>query len=246
MHETIVSWIRRTACIVSLAALPLAANAMSCPGDAACNSYTATYTSVDSDTWQVRVDVGVGDYALTGNYLLSALAIKNMTGSPISNASLFSAPSGDPFNFYAGELSNGGGICGNDSNPGTKMCAWAGDGKGATLVAGQTLSFIFQFDAATIGDSLHLKYQYLEYDKKKGQWKKSGSLGSFDIPLVAFCANGNCEPDPCANGSCEPPEPCTNGNCGNVPLPASTALVGIGLVAIGFARGRRRGISPSA
>lgn len=234
MHKFIVSWLKQMTWIGALAALPVATSAapVVCPGSAECNgnSYSATYTQTDSNTWQVQVDVDVlgSIYAAPGSYLLSALAIKNVSGSDIANASLVSAPT-DDFAFYAGELNNGGAICGNDKNAGTKICAWAGDGKGAELALGHTLSFVFQFDSPAVADSIHLKYQYLAWDAKKQEWKKWGSLGSFDIPLLAQCTNGDCEPDPC-----------TRGGCGDVPLPASAALFGAGIIAFRMTRGRRR------
>lgn len=238
MHPPVARWLRRFTCAAGFAALAASAHAapISCPEDGKCNgnSYTATYTNVADNTWQVQVDINVlSSYSGTLNSdRLSALAIKPATD--VTNVSLLSHPGG--YSLLLNEL-NANGCQGGDSG---SLCAAAGTGNGVSFDAGDTLSFVFQFDTASIGDSIHLKYLYLGWDQKKKKWSKVGDLGSFDIPLLAACTNSNCEPDPCTNGNCEPPDPCTDGNCSSVPLPASPALMGIGLVAFGFARRLRR------
>ncbi len=91
------------------------------------------------------------------------------------------------------------------------MCAWAGANKGVGLVgAGTDLTFVFQFDAATVYDTLHLKYQYID---TKG--KKVGSLGSFDIDVECR----DCEQQ--------------------APEPGTLALLGLGMLGLGLSRRRR-------
>lgn len=151
-----------------------------CPDASKCNGneYAISIISHVGNTWQLEVSVQVLS-SYTGNKwtdLLSAIAIKDMAPS-ISNASLVSAPAGG-FQLYTGELNNGGDVCANDNSPGTKLCAWAGDGNGAAFTLGDTLEFVFQFDALTLYDLSHLKFQYID-----DEGKKIGSLGSFDLTL---------------------------------------------------------------
>lgn len=224
MNKFVASWMRRAAFVVaSLAALPITANATSCPGDSACNgnSYTATYTQIDLDTWTIQIDVNVlSSYTGTlGSDKLTALAIKP-AGTNITNGSLVSSP-GDLFSYFDTGLNNGGGGGCGGGDAGF-LCAGAGAGAGATVEQDDVLSFVFQLDAESLGTITHLKYLYID-----ASGKKVGSLGSFDIPLLSRCTNGDCEP-------------CTDGNCGDVPTPASAALLGIGLVAFSLVRSRRR------
>lgn len=186
---------------------------LSCPDVTKCNGnqYAISVISHVGNTWQLEVSIAIlATYTGTQwTDLLNAVAIKDMASS-ISNASLVSAPAGATWTLYAGELNNGGDVCANDNSPGTKLCAWAGFNNGAAFTVGDTLSFVFQFDALALNDTSHLKYEYIEADGKK-----IGSLGSFDIGIQE------------------------GGGPNEIPEPQTLALVGLGLLGVAFARRRR-------
>jgi hypothetical protein len=108
---------------------------------------------------------------------------------------------------------NAGG-CAGGSGGTVRMCDQAkSPSLGAAFGVGDTLSWVFRFDTTgSLNSTAELKYRYL--DSEGG---KVGSLGSYNIAI---------QPGKGTNST--------------VPEPVSLSLVGVGLIAIGWLRRRRR------
>ena len=183
----------------------------SCPAGAECNG--ATYalaltntTNLGGGLFEYEITFGINTTGYNGNStdLVHAVSFKNVVSS-FTNLALTSAPGGvGAWNVFDTGLNAKG--CKDDGELGA--CAEA-ISFGAPVSPAGELFWVFTFRSTeTPGPFGHIKFMYVEDElNHKGEFKKVGSLGSFDVPLQN-----------------PPPPP-------DVPEPASMALFGMALAA---------------
>ena len=183
--------------VISALAFPHTSRAFSCPVDTeTCNGneYAVSFDNIGGDIWEATFEIMVLP-TYTGNQwddVINAVQLKDFTSDPIflSAVSLTAAPSGTGnWSLFSNELSNGsGGGCTGGSGSSNNVCIqWIGDGGIGGWVANDILTWVFEFESPNdvfSSNGAHIKYLYQEYQYKKkgGEWKKIGSLGSFDVP----------------------------------------------------------------
>ena len=158
----------------NIQAIPL----YSCAPGAECNGneYGVSVLSHVGITYQLQYDIHVLN-TYTGNKwtdVVAAVSLKNFVGT-YSNFSLISAPGGlNNWNLSQLELNAGG--CGGGPSGG--LCAEAiMPYTGAAFLAGDILSWVFQFDTLdALSGTASIKYLYEDVNGKK-----VGSLGSWTI-----------------------------------------------------------------
>jgi hypothetical protein len=204
--------------VIALGSLQ-AAPIFSCPATVAeCdgNEYAVSELSNIGNTFQLELDIHIlGTY--TGNQFtdfINTVQLKTFASGTITNTSIVSAPGGlSLWNVLSPDELNAGG-CAGGSGGTVRMCDQAkSPSLGAAFGVGDTLSWVFRFDTTgSLNSTAELKYRYL--DSEGG---KVGSLGSYNIAI---------QPGKGTNST--------------VPEPVSLSLVGVGLIAIGWLRRRRR------
>lgn len=183
----------------------------SCPDASLCNGnlYAVDLASLGGTSYQATVSIDVTN-SYTGNQwsdVVNSIQLKDFAPS-FTNAVLTGAPTALS-DWTSNSLELGAGGCSGGS--GNKVCIGYTGGSpfGVGFTGGDILTWTFTFDAASVYDTAHLKYLYLD-GAGDSTTNKVGSLGSFTIGE-------------------------------NVPEPATPALMGLGLLMLGFMSRRRKG-----
>lgn len=205
----------------------------SCGGGSACNGNLYAVWVVSQTATSYVLDVGI---QVTDNYLvanggpgsyhdfINALAIIPDIDSTFTSAALTGQPAG------IWSLQNGGLNSGGCSGSGAPFVCAGANGMGSNLFTFNGISYtaktiVWQFTLQgtppSLGDTAHIKYNYISY-----LGTPVGSLGSFDIAIQCIGGNG-C--DSSSGGGSPAPEPVTS------------ALIGSGLIGLYFIRRRYRG-----
>ncbi len=210
------------------------AAAFTCPDVALCNgnTFAVSTASLGSNLFAITVSINTTGYTGGAPAGIGAIEIKSFTNSATYDLAGFTTTGGlvsnssIPWVLQKSELSANG--CADSAASGTsRFCA--DNIAPFRFTAGDNLSFVFKVQLPSgglINSTLHLKYLFLKQDIDSGtgiggseyidDWKKAGSLGSFDI------ANGG------GTGTAEEP----------VPEPSTFALLGGSLIALGLLRRR--------
>ncbi len=210
------------------------ATVFTCPDPTKCNgnTFAVSTANLGSDLFAITVAIDTTGYTGGAPAGLGAIGIKSFTNSATYDLAGFMTTGGDvanssvPWILEKSELNANG--CGDSPAAGAaRFCA--SNITPFRFTAGDILNFVFKVQlpsGGTINNTVHLKYLFLEQDIDAGtriggseyidDWKKAGSLGSFDI------ANGG------GTGVSEE----------GVPEPSTFALLGGSLVALGLLRRR--------
>ena len=212
----------------SLQAAPIALSNYGCsaPNPSDCNGHTYAVwaENLGSNDWLINVGVKPG-----AGGAIFAIAIKSFATSytlPNGNVddALVGVPDGDLNNWVISQQElNANGCTGGGSGG---LCTEYYNPNGLAFSSGASpLIWTFKVNApAGLNDTLHLKYMFVNGVDRRGNPKKVGSLGSFDVSFACGITNS------CDGGAPPPP---------TVPEPSTMGLLGAGLIGLAlFARKR--------
>jgi hypothetical protein len=175
------------------------------------NTYAVDVASLGGDAYEILVQVDTTGYTGGTPAGIMAIGLQDFTNAAFTITGFTASGSSNDAGAFA---TSAAGVTTNGCTGGNTNAFCAQDSSPYEFVIGDLLQFTFKFTSAgTVGEELHLKYTFVEYDGE--DWNKVGSLGSYDI-----YTDGRVPPD-------------------EVPEPSTYALIGGALVGLQILRKRK-------